>query len=724
MVLHGGENSAYIYSLWRPHGKNCHVTYSGSNCTWRYFVDDLSSPLAVTRRHSSTPDGTRHQLLTDRHAAYGRSSSLPAPLTLSNLCLIDMDDQAQEGPSPRPSLIATLLTAAALIPQASAVLSARPGTAEAVNAAARAALDAVRQAVQGSPPPPALPAPPASGAPGVAALGAPREAPEVAAPGAPRRAPGIAAPGAPRGERPRRASLTIQQKQLLITQVDDKVPRDVLAQRYGISKRTIHSVSARRREVWAAAAAGAPSFARCVQPCRFPLVNSLLFEWFLRIRTMGRKTMPLSRLALSVKARELAQRHYPGQDFSASNGFIDRWARRHGVRSIHLHGSGGGVDIVEGETSMAELRAKMVGLDPDCILNMDEAALSYQLAPTRSYVMDCDARETRGTAMQPAKACTTLIICINATGTFKSISVIGKAAEPVCFRGVQQLPLRYYSQKNAWMDSTVYAKWLADLSADWAAFTAQRGFLVIDNASGHDSSKTSDRLDIEWLPSNTTALFQPADQGAINAVKSIYRRGMMREMLGTFDQQFEETPPERDARRRRDARARPGSLGVADGRAPHVLDAMRLVKEAFSGLSATAIMRCWLRAKCTPPDVSRLIQLRLDQAVAAAREPPPTNDAQAIVALLRSARSLGPVGGQHVGEGANRAHEGFIPGSHPRALSVIEVWLGDEDSADSIMSVVDTEINRPLARRTITPWPHPHLPDAFCLILPARRKKA
>lgn len=693
MALHGGENSAYIYSLWRPHGKNCHVTYSGSNCTWRYFVDDLSSPLAVTRRHSSTPDGTRHQLLTDRHAAYGRSSSLPAPLTLSNLCLIDMDDQAQEGPSPRPSLIATLLTAAALIPQASAVLSARPGTAEAVNAAARAALDAVRQAVQGSPPPPALPAPPASGAPGVAALGAPRGAPEVAAPGAPRGAPGIAAPGAPRGERPRRASLTIQQKQLLITQVDDKVPRDVLAQRYGISKRTIHSVSARRREVWAAAAAGAPSFARCVQPCRFPLVNSLLFEWFLRIRTMGRKTMPLSRLALSVKARELAQRHYPGQDFSASNGFIDRWARRHGVRSIHLHGSGGGVDIVEGETRMAELRAKMVGLDPDCILNMDEAALFYQLAPTRSYVMDCDARETRGTAMQTAKARITLIVCINATGTFKSISVIGKAAEPVCFRGVQQLPLRYYSQKNAWMDSTVYAKWLADLSADWAAFTAQRGFLVMDNASGHDSSKTSDRLDIEWLPPNTAALFQPADQGAINAVKSTYKRGMMREMLGTFDQQFEETPPERDARRRRDARARPGSLGVADGRAPHVLDAMRLVKEAFSGLSATAIMRCWLRAKCTPPDVSRLIQLRLDQAVAAAREPPPTDDAQAIVALLRSARSLGPVGGQHVGEGANRAHEGFIPGSHPRALSVIEVWLGDEDSADSIMSVVDTEIN-------------------------------
>eukprot|EP00170_Pyropia_yezoensis_P001454 contig_6422_g1458 len=97
---------------------------------------------------------------------------------------------------------------------------------------------------------------------------------------------------------------------------------------------------------------------------------------------------------------------------------------------------------------------------------------------------------------------------------------------------------------------------------------------------------------------------------------------MIRDMLAAFDQQFEKTSTEWDARRRRDARARPGSLGVADGGAPHVLDAIGLVEEAFDGLSATAIMRCWLRADCTPPDVSRLIQLRLDQAVAATREPP------------------------------------------------------------------------------------------------------
>lgn len=349
--------------------------------------------------------------------------------------------------------------------------------------------------------------------------------------------------------------------------------------------------------------------------------------------------------------------------------------------------------IVEGEARMAELRAEMVVLEPDCILNMDDSTLFYQLARTRSYVSDCDARETRRTATETAKARITLLSYVNATRTFQSISVIGKAAEPVCFRGVQCLPLTYNSQNQIQMEASVYAQWRTHLSADWAAFTALRGLLVMGNASCHDSSKTSDELDMEWLPPNTTAKFQPADQGAINADKSTYKRGMIRDMLATFDQHVHLTPPERDARRRRDARGRPVPLGVADGRASHVLDAIRLVKEAFRSLTATAIVRCWLRARCIPPDVSCFIQLRLDHSVLAVQEPSPTDDSQAIVVFPHSARSLGHVSGWHAAQGANRAHKVFISGSHPRALSVVEVRLGDEYIADSIMSVVDIEIN-------------------------------
>jgi len=297
---------------------------------------------------------------------------------------------------------------------------------------------------------------------------------------------------------------------------------------------------------------------------------------------------------------------------------------------------------------MAELREKMVGLDPECILNMDEAALFYQLAPTYSYVLECDAKETRGTELHRAEARVTLVICVNATGTFKSIAVIGKAAKPVCFRGQTDLPVRCYSQKRGWMDSSVYAKWLADLSEDWGAITSRRGFLIMYNASGHDASTTDDRFDIDWLPPNTMARFQPCDQGVINATKTTYRRGMMLDMLTAFDHQFHKNTAEREARKAREARARAGSLGVAESRSPHVLDTIRLVKAAFDTVTPAAIMRCWLRASCTPPDVHARIKARLDAAVPAATEPAavPVDDAAGeIVGMLGRARSLGPISG-------------------------------------------------------------------------------
>jgi len=158
------------------------------------------------------------------------------------------------------------------------------------------------------------------------------------------------------------------------------------------------------------------------------------------------------------------------------------------------------------------------------MLNMDVAALFYQLAPSNTYVLESDAKEARGTELRRAKARITLIITVNATETFKSIAVIGKAAQPVCFRGNSDLPERYYSQRKGWMDSTVYAEWLTDLSDDGAMLTNKRGFLVMDNASGHDASAKKARFDIDWLPPNTTARSQPCDQGVINATETTYRR--------------------------------------------------------------------------------------------------------------------------------------------------------------------------------------------------------
>jgi len=250
----------------------------------------------------------------------------------------------------------------------------------------------------------------------------------------------------------------------------------------------------------------------------------------------------VARFSLQVKAGSLAAALYQGIEFGASNGYLERWRKRHAVRSIRLHGSGGGARDPMTEIKMAALREKLVGIDPGLILNMDEAALFYQLAPTNSCVLSRDARETRGTALQSAKARITVIFFFNATGFFKFLSVIGKAVTPVCFRGrLVDLPVKYYSQRNGWMDKNVYRKWRADLAAFLRDFTSSPTILLLDNASGHNLPDAIPGVQEEKLPPNSTAFHQPRDQGLINISRTTYRRKMMAEMLRAFDEQLEET---------------------------------------------------------------------------------------------------------------------------------------------------------------------------------------
>jgi len=83
----------------------------------------------------------------------------------------------------------------------------------------------------------------------------------------------------------------------------------------------------------------------------------------MRTLWMGRGKMPIYRHAMNVKASEVARRQYPRAPLAESNGFVDRWIKRYAIRSVHFHGSGGGIDYVEREKRMDVLREKMVDTD-------------------------------------------------------------------------------------------------------------------------------------------------------------------------------------------------------------------------------------------------------------------------------------------------------------------------------------------------------------------------
>lgn len=103
----------------------------------------------------------------------------------------------------------------------------------------------------------------------------------------------------------------------------------------------------------------------------------------------------------------------------------------------------------------------------------------------------------------------TLTLCCNATGSHKlPITMMGKAANPLCFRGVDnECPLPYLSQRSAWTDSHVFKRWFFEVFVPGLrAQTASHVFLVLGNLSCHSEIHHPQETIIE-LPPKTTARF-------------------------------------------------------------------------------------------------------------------------------------------------------------------------------------------------------------------------
>jgi len=165
---------------------------------------------------------------------------------------------------------------------------------------------------------------------------------------------------------------------------------------------------------------------------------------------------------LRTRAEENAA-HLGVSNFSASSGFIRRWAKRHNLVNIFLWVTGGWAeaDVVASKQRMAEIREQLAEYDPEQIYNMDETSLYFRCLPNRASVTAGSRPRARGSKAMKAKDRVTLVLAVNSTGSRKiPVAVIGKVAQPVCFKSPPDpCLLPYFSKASAWMDGIVYENW-------------------------------------------------------------------------------------------------------------------------------------------------------------------------------------------------------------------------------------------------------------------------
>ncbi|CAM9570371.1 unnamed protein product [Phaeothamnion confervicola] len=190
-------------------------------------------------------------------------------------------------------------------------------------------------------------------------------------------------------------------------------------------------------------------------------------------------------------------------------------------------------------------------------------------------------------------------ICTSACGAHKvPLAVIGSAKNPRCFMR-RKPPALYFNQPKAWSDMVIFRRWYQEVFLpEILRRTNKPVILLMDDCTGHGELPVPrGQVTVATLPRNCTARHQPMDQGIIAAFKLRYRSALLAQRVAMLET--------REQLRAAAAARRPkmpaGTMGLAEGHEPHMLDAIEFGMEAWAAVSEETIARCWLRAGILPP---------------------------------------------------------------------------------------------------------------------------
>lgn len=260
--------------------------------------------------------------------------------------------------------------------------------------------------------------------------------------------------------------------------------------------------------------------------CLYPQLEDKIYEWFIEAR---QKNVPVSGKLLQEKANSLAI-ELGCEKFTASNGWLFKFQRRHQIRCINLHGTSSEVTVETVDTWVQHVKELCKEYERHNIFNLDETGLLYRCMPNKSLVKEGG----QCSGVKKAKDRLSIMLCCSATGEKLKPLVIGKSANPRCFRSHTDLGVEYEFNKNAWMVRNIFEGWLRRWNNKLAT-NNRRVILLLDNCNAHSNLSLS-HINLVFLPPNTTARLQPLDAGIIQTVKLSYRKSFLRHIIRMMDQ--------------------------------------------------------------------------------------------------------------------------------------------------------------------------------------------
>ncbi|XP_029656090.1 tigger transposable element-derived protein 6-like [Octopus sinensis] len=175
-------------------------------------------------------------------------------------------------------------------------------------------------------------------------------------------------------------------------------------------------------------------------------LDRLVFETFLRLRD---EFLPISGTILKLIAKKLSKKiNY--ESFKASNGWLDRFKKRHELLFKTISGEKNSSDLSTVSNFFADYDNCLETVGSENIFNCDETALYIKRTPSKSFVQ---FDKCNGIKMSKEKV--TLLLCCNALGEKLKPLLIGKFKSPRCLKNfnAEDHGVLYAASKNSWMTS-------------------------------------------------------------------------------------------------------------------------------------------------------------------------------------------------------------------------------------------------------------------------------
>ena len=340
---------------------------------------------------------------------------------------------------------------------------------------------------------------------------------------------------------PGRTTLSLKEKINLLDKIDKETNNShrFLSKKFGLSKSYIGKILSSKetlRRDWEKCAEnghGSPNRKR-QRESKESEVDEALKRWFTEARNRG---LPCSGPLLKAKAEDLAK-SLGKTDFVASDGWLSRWKARHGILHKRMHGEKQDANNEAANDWVSSVLPELLSkYGPDDIYNADETGLYYRATPDGTLAFKGEAVSGSKKAMDRVTA----LVCCNMSGTDKKkLLLIGKSANPRCFKGikVQSLPVDYRNNKNAWMTSILFTEWLEKWDNELRR-EKRKILLLVDNCSAHPVVQGLTNIELHFLPPNTTSILQPMDQGVIKNLKVLYRKEVLSSIITEIDDHSE-----------------------------------------------------------------------------------------------------------------------------------------------------------------------------------------